>query len=1313
MLVFRLTLLFMVVGAQRQPKVCQSVDVRNSVESFANLRDCEVVEGFVQILLLDRANETSFANISFPKLREISGYLLLFRVNGLRTLGDLFPNLSVIRGNTLFLNYALVAFEMMHLQELGLRSLTTILRGGVRLEKNPLLCYTHTVDWNRILVEGKDELHISANRRKNDCPLSCPKNCTGGDLCWNSKYCQKICDKCKGACDANGNCCHMSCLGGCSVPDSIRHCDVCRDVSYQGQCLEKCPVKTYKYQNRRCLTEEECRSSVDKPRDWAYAQPSRKWKPFDDTRVCLQDCPSLFTEVNDSNGLAYCKRCEGTCRKECSGANVDSIASAQRLRGCTYIRGALEIQIRGGKNMVKELEENLNMIEEIEGFLKIVRSFPLVSLNFLKRLRVIKGNILESGKYALIALDNQNLQELWDWDTREENLQIKGDGKLFFHFNPKLCMNKIEKLRQVANMSKFSDLEVAPSSNGDKVACNMSDLEVNITKRFSTGAILAWRQFDHYDPRSLLGYIVYLTEAPYKNVTLYDGRDACGGDGWRVDDVAYEPSQPEISHILTYLKPYTQYAFYVKTYTIATERTGAQSSIQYFVTYPDVPSKPPNLKCSSNSSSEIVLEWKLPLTPNGNVTYYIVVGEWIKDDPQILEKRNYCSDPLSSEKPTVPPPILEKPSFEVDERRKSCCACSDASQDPDNKRKENEVQSQIDFEDALQNYLYVKRNERRKRSISGVEKYLDSQNMYSAKDMGRLGDENKEPDRREGQIILNVTSTTAVISQLHHFAEYRISVRACRELEEGESQNTTNCSDWSIDTVRTLRKVGADDINIANVTVEVLNQTSGSVKLKWAEPVNPNGMIVTYQVEYKREDIVNYKAQEECIVRNVYLADGHSYTLSKLQPGNYSFRIRATSLYGEGSYTSRKYFYIQESTSSSLELVVGVLGGVIVFVLIVLGMVIYMRHKYVSTLPSMLIASVNPEYVQTMYVPDEWEVPREKIKLLRELGQGSFGMVWEGVYYHKNGEEKPCAVKTVNEHATDRERSEFLNEASVMKAFNTHHVVQLLGVVSEGQPVLVIMELMSNGDLKTYLRSHRPDVSVDPTRQPPTLKRILQMAIEIADGMAYLSAKKFVHRDLAARNCMVAEDMTVKIGDFGMTRDIYETDYYRKGTKGLLPVRWMAPESLKDGVFTSHSDVWSYGVVLWEMATLASQPYQGLSNDQVLRYVIDGGVMERPENCPDRLYELMRVCWEYKPSDRPPFVTLVSLLLPDVSPSFTSVSFYHSGEGCELRAHQAEVSAAEDDPTTPLRGEEPLIGARVGNGSANGWLQPVTRTTEC
>lgn len=273
-----------------------------------------------------------------------------------------------------------------------------------------------------------------------------------------------------------------------------------------------------------------------------------------------------------------------------------------------------------------------------------------------------------------------------------------------------------------------------------------------------------------------------------------------------------------------------------------------------------------------------------------------------------------------------------------------------------------------------------------------------------------------------------------------------------------------------------------------------------------------------------------------------------------------------------------------------------------------------------------------------------------------------------------------------------------MNEASVMKAFDTTHVVRLLGVVSEGQPTLVIMELMPNGDLKTYLRSHRPDMDVfDPERQPPTLREIYQMAIEIADGMAYLSAKKFVHRDLAARNCMVSDDMTVKIGDFGMTRDVYETDYYRKGTKGLLPVRWMAPESLKDGVFTINSDVWSYGVVLWEMATLASQPYQGLSNDQVLRYVIDGGLMERPENCPDKLYTLMRHCWQHKPSARPSFLKLCSLLLDVASPSFAQVSFYHSPAGRELRAVRPTTVHSQDDPSTPLR----LAGDHDGSFSLN------------
>lgn len=328
--------------------------------------------------------------------------------------------------------------------------------------------------------------------------------------------------------------------------------------------------------------------------------------------------------------------------------------------------------------------------------------------------------------------------------------------------------------------------------------------------------------------------------------------------------------------------------------------------------------------------------------------------------------------------------------------------------------------------------------------------------------------------------------------------------------------------------------------------------------MSWDEPSNPNGIIVSYIIQYKRVDIDHAKPDELCIPQNLYQSQGKSHTFPRLSNGNYSFRVLANSLAGPSpNWSEPVYIRIDEPILSPAMIVLIVF--IIILILCGIGALVWFyRRKYGPTDPRIkIIASVNPEYVSMQYTPDEWEIPRDKIIQMEELGQGSFGMVYEGVVLNldRNVERTRCAIKTVNENATDRERINFLKEAAVMKAFDTHHVVRLLGVVSRGQPVLVIMELMVNGDLKGFLRSHRPETGTD--AQPPSLRQILQMSIEIADGMAYLSAKKFVHRDLAARNCMVAEDLTVKIGDFGMTRDIYETDYYRKGTKGLLPVRWM------------------------------------------------------------------------------------------------------------------------------------------------------------
>lgn len=212
-----------------------------------------------------------------------------------------------------------------------------------------------------------------------------------------------------------------------------------------------------------------------------------------------------------------------------------------------------------------------------------------------------------------------------------------------------------------------------------------------------------------------------------------------------------------------------------------------------------------------------------------------------------------------------------------------------------------------------------------------------------------------------------------------------------------------------------------------------------------------------------------------------------------------------------------------------------------------------------------------------MDIAEEWEVPRDKVILLELLGNGSFGAVYKGklLDFIPDLPEVLCAVKTVADDTPGEERALFLREAALMTKLSCHHVVKLLGIVSKTQPIFVIMELMENGDLKNYLRSRRPDAEKKDAEPPPTLKvlsirlyykltskhvfssfplqQILRIAAEVADGMAYIHSQRLVHRDIAARNCLVHKDLTVKVGDFGMTKEI--TDYYRKQTRGLLPVR--------------------------------------------------------------------------------------------------------------------------------------------------------------
>lgn len=252
-----------------------------------------------------------------------------------------------------------------------------------------------------------------------------------------------------------------------------------------------------------------------------------------------------------------------------------------------------------------ELETFLSDIEVIEGPLHIIRSFPLLSLSFFKKLSVIKGDPFGKDRYGLKVIENQNLQALF-----ERNVTIE-KGRLFFHFNPKLCMNIIEAFKEnvleLRNVSKLPVDEVAPNSNGDKIACNVTALEVEVKKTKHNMVLLELKPLAYDDERQLLGYLLYYMPAPTQNITMFDGRDACGGDGWQVDDVVdNNRNSTPISVLVTHLKPFTQYAYYIRTYTVASETRGGITPIKYFRTMPWKPDVVTRLSVKTNGSSEIV-----------------------------------------------------------------------------------------------------------------------------------------------------------------------------------------------------------------------------------------------------------------------------------------------------------------------------------------------------------------------------------------------------------------------------------------------------------------------------------------------------------------------------------------------------------------------------------------------------------------------------------------------------------------------------------------------------------------------------------
>ncbi|XP_036376567.1 tyrosine-protein kinase Lyn-like [Megalops cyprinoides] len=266
---------------------------------------------------------------------------------------------------------------------------------------------------------------------------------------------------------------------------------------------------------------------------------------------------------------------------------------------------------------------------------------------------------------------------------------------------------------------------------------------------------------------------------------------------------------------------------------------------------------------------------------------------------------------------------------------------------------------------------------------------------------------------------------------------------------------------------------------------------------------------------------------------------------------------------------------------------------------------------------------------QTPWDKDAWEISKESIKMVKKLGAGQFGEVWMAFY---NSSTK-VAVKTLKPGTMSAEA--FLEEANLMKTLQHDRLVRLYAVVTKSEPIYIITEFMANGSLLDFLKSE--------AGRKVLLPKLIDFSAQIAEGMAYIEKKNYIHRDLRAANVLVSESLLCKIADFGLAR-VIEDDQYTAREGAKFPIKWTAPEAINYGSFTIKSDMWSFGILLYEIVTYGKIPYPGMSNGDVMMAVQRGYRMPCPEDCPSELYDIMNTCWKSKPDDRPTFDYMQSVL---------------------------------------------------------------------
>ncbi|XP_067029898.1 ephrin type-A receptor 3-like [Acropora muricata] len=494
---------------------------------------------------------------------------------------------------------------------------------------------------------------------------------------------------------------------------------------------------------------------------------------------------------------------------------------------------------------------------------------------------------------------------------------------------------------------------------------------------------------------------------------------------------------------------------------------------------------------------------------------------------------------------------------------------------------------------------------------------------------------------------LNTTIFTA--TKLTSFVNYTCKITAknrVSKLADAETQTTDSKETFTYVHLRTKGSVPGTP---EDITVTYLSETK-SVTLSWFLKCK-NGIIQEYGIEY-------FNMDDSSGSKNLSTKDSEIQISGLPEGKTFKFQVYAVNSFGTGSPGVKEFLIPNGNVEKNLPLTfIAAASGGGAFVLIIVAVVCFafvvrgrrrsaqsIQKDYMrslergldNNLPMDQRRYINPaEYLDLMELLQTFttEVDRRKTKLNGLIGQGEFADVYKGSIQTQKGK-LVVAVKVLRPGSSEKNQKDFLSEASIMSQFNHPNVIRLVGVVTQSCPMMILTEFLESGSLDHFLKTRKGQL---------TTIQLLEIARDVACGMVYLSEMNFIHRDLAARNILVGENMSCKVSDFGLSRELADdnpdSEYETQG--GKIPVRWTAPEALQSRKFSSASDVWSYGVLVWEIMSFGDRPYWEWNNYDVINRVESGYRLPSPMNCPKLVHNSMLNCWESDKTKRPTFADIV------------------------------------------------------------------------